>query len=111
MGDLQKKTDPALRVVRAFARLIFAVIYLRRTKCQSLSVTAIQPDFAAVLSAKRDVPGMRQAKLSTPFTSLRLRFQPCDDRPTAAGVRQSMDSLLPDRRYSTACLQSLPKLA
>jgi hypothetical protein len=56
MGDLQKKTDPALRVVRAFARLIFAVIYLRRTKCQSLSVTAFQPDFAAVLSAKRDVP-------------------------------------------------------
>lgn len=37
MGDLQRETDPARRIVRAFARLIFAVIYFRRTKCQSIS--------------------------------------------------------------------------
>jgi len=36
MGDLQRKTDPARRVVRAIARLVFAVIYFRLTKCQSL---------------------------------------------------------------------------
>jgi hypothetical protein len=42
MGDLQRKTDPALRVVRAVARLICAVIYLRLTKSQSLSVTVFE---------------------------------------------------------------------
>jgi hypothetical protein len=66
MGDLQRRTDPALRVVRAVARLIRAVIYLRLTKCQSLSVTDFQPAVAAFLSAKRDVPQGAYGEASNP---------------------------------------------
>jgi hypothetical protein len=65
MGDLQRKTDPALRVVRAFARIIFAVIYLRLTKCQSLSIAAFQPARAALPSAKRDASGRSDGVRST----------------------------------------------
>lgn len=106
MGDLQRKTDPALRVVRAIARLICAVIYLRPTKCQSLSVTVSQPQFAALLSAKRDVlPGAHSGAFKAPFMSLPLRFQPStigrsksQSKTFEADVRQSMDLPVAYRR-------------
>jgi hypothetical protein len=66
MGDLQRKTDPALRVVRAVARPICAVIYLRLIKCQSISLAVPQPAFAAFLSAKGDVSQGAHGEASNP---------------------------------------------
>lgn len=82
MGDLQRKTDPARRVVRAIARLIFAVIYLRLTKCQSLSIAVFQSGFATFLSAKRDDSRMREPERSASSQVIVGRFQTGEDRPT-----------------------------